>query len=44
VGAAVGAFAVHLAYSRRFREPPAEEEGAAPVAQPAPPTLPVERV
>jgi MFS family permease len=44
VGAAVGAFAVHLAYSRRFREPPVEEEGAAPVAQPAPPTLPVERV
>jgi predicted MFS family arabinose efflux permease len=44
VGAAVGAFAVHLAYSRRFKEPPPEEEGAAPVAQPAPPTLPVERV
>jgi MFS family permease len=44
VGAAVGAFAVRLTYSRRFAEPTPEEEGAAPVAQPAPPTLPVERV
>jgi MFS family permease len=42
VGAAVGAVAVRLAYSRRFAEQRPEREGSAAVSAPAPPSPAVE--
>jgi MFS family permease len=42
VGAAVGAVAVHLAYSRRFAGRPTEQEAFEGLGAPAPPTLPSE--
>jgi MFS family permease len=42
VGAAVGAVAVHLAYSRRFTKRGPEREGSAALSAPAPPNPPVE--
>ena len=42
VGGAVGAFAVHLAYSRRFTTERHGREGSAVTGSPAPPELPVE--
>ena len=42
IGAAVGAVAVQLAYSRRFTGQPREREGSAAVSSPAPPDLQAE--